>query len=103
MAKTLKLTESELRNIIVESVKKIIAESCLYVGEKNFQSIISAADNLLTELDYVNDEEYDGVGDCDGAPLEPQVYMWAERVKREAEEWLSYTSGNTPINGGEDW
>ena len=103
MAKTIKLTESELKSMIAESVKKILKESCLYGGEKELQTIIQAAQRLQEQFEYVNDDEYDGVGDCDGAPLEPEVYKWATRVMQEAEEWLSYTSGNVSINGGEDW
>lgn len=100
---TVRLTESELKSLIAESVKNIIKESTLYGGEEELQSIINAARSIQERFDYVNDDDYDGVGDYDGAPLEPQVYMWAERVMHEAEEWLSYTSGNTSINGGEDW
>lgn len=100
---TVKLNESTLRKIVAESVKKVLKESCWYGDEKPFQTIISAANEIVDKFDYTQDDNYDDIGDCDGPDITPQIYKWAKNVAEGAEYWIRYNSRYTPINGGEDW
>lgn len=98
-----KINENTLRQIVAESVKKVLKESCWYGDEKPFQTIISAANEIVDKFDYTQDDNYDDIGDCDGPDITPQIYKWAKNVAEGAEYWLRYNSRYTPINGGEDW
>ena len=98
-----KINENTLRQIVAESVKKVLKESCWYGDEKPFQTIISAANEIVDKFDYTQDDNYDDIGDCDGPDITPQIYKWAKNVAEGAEYWLIYNSRYTPINGGEDW
>ncbi len=99
----IKLNENILRQIVAESVKKVLKESCWYGDEKPFQTIISAANEIVDKFDYTQDDNYDEIGDCDGPDIVPQIYRWAKNVAETAEYWLRYNSRYVPINGGEDW
>jgi hypothetical protein len=103
MKNTVRITESQLKQMISESVKKVLKESCLYCDPQPFQEIYAAAEKICGEYEYVNNEDWEPSDDCDGRDLSYDVYSWAERIKREAEYWIQRNSSNTPINGGEDW
>ena len=100
---TIKLNENQLRQIVAESVKRVLNENCWYGDVKPFQTIISAANEIMNKFGYTQDEDYDDIGDCDGPDIALQIYDWAKTVVDDAEDWLRYNSSHTPINGGEDW
>ena len=99
----IKLNEQQLKKMIAESVKKVLKESCWYGDEKPFQTILSAANEIIDKFAYTQENDYDDIGDCDGPDITPQIYKWAEDVAYNAEKWLRYNSRYTSINGGEDW
>ena len=101
--KTIRLTESDLKKIVTESVKRALKESTLYCDTKPFEDIIKATNTILEKFEYVNDEDWEPSDDCDGRDLTPEVYNWAKKVREDAEDWLRQTSAYSPINGGEDW
>ena len=100
---TIRLNENTLKQIVAESVKRVLNESCWYGDVKPFQTIISAANEIMDKFGHTQDDNYDGIGDCDGSDIAPQIYEWAKNVAEDAEDWLRYNSSHTSINGGEDW
>lgn len=101
--KLIKLTESDLHNIINNSVRKILKESVWYGDTQPFMDIIAAASKIRERLEYVTDDDYEPYDDCDGRDLNPELYEWAKKVESEAEDWITCNSSYSPINGGEDW
>lgn len=99
----IRINEQQLKKIVAESVKKVLKESCWYGDEKPFNTIIKAANEIMNKFDYTQDDNYDGMGDCDGPDITPEIYKWAKDVAYNAEYWLRYNSKYTSINGGEDW
>ena len=99
MKKVVRLTESDLHKLIKESVKKVMNESTWYGDTKPFETIYNAANQIVEQLDYVNDD-YEESGDDYSYG---RMYNWAVRVRDDAEYYIRENSSNTPINGGEDW
>ena len=97
------ITESQLRNIVAESVKKVLKESTLYCDTQPFKDIYRAATQIMEKFEYTQKDEYEPWDDCDGRDLSPEVYQWAKKIADEAEDWLQYNSTNQSINGGENW
>jgi hypothetical protein len=96
----IRLTESDLHNIIKKSVKNVLNESCWYGDTKPFETIYNAANQILSNLEYVNNEDYEECGDDYSYG---RMYEWAKKVRDDAEYYIQENSFNTPINGGEDW
>ena len=100
--KTVKLTESKLRNIIAESIKRVLKEGVWYGDIKPFETIIYACNEILNKFEYVNNDDYEDWSD-DGYDLAPYMCKWAERVKDEAERYIGSNSQNAPIGANEGW
>ena len=96
-------SSGRLNNVVAEGVKKALNETCWYGDKKPFQTILSAANEIMDKFEHTQADDYDDMGDCDGPDITPNIYKWAERVADDAEYWLRYHSSNTSINGGEDW
>lgn len=95
-----KITESQLRKIVSESVTQIIKENVLYCDVKPFQDIYHAAKQIMDKFSYIMDDNYEPSGD---EYLVLQAYQWAKRVCEEADEWIQYNADNASVNGGENW
>jgi hypothetical protein len=96
----IKLTESKLKQIVAESVKKVLKEDVWYGDTKPFETIYNAADQIVQELKYVNDDNYEEAGDDYSYG---RMYEWALKVRDDADYYISNHSSNASINGGEDW
>lgn len=96
----IRITENELKQIVAESVKKILKEDTWYGDTKPFEIIYNAADQIVQKLNYVNDNDYDEAGDDYSYR---RMYDWAVKVRDDAEYFIRENSSNTSINGGEDW
>lgn len=101
--KTIYLSNETLKNMIQESVKRVLKESCWYGDTKPFEQIIDAAHQIMSNFDHVSADDYEPWDDCDGPDLDPEIYEWANKVAEDAEYYLHNNSSYTPINGGEDW
>lgn len=100
MSKKVRLTESDLHNIIRESVKKILREgSCWYGDEKPVENIIRMAEQIMSNNEHVNDDNYESMDD-DGGDIHWDLYQWAKKVRDEAERWLAMNSSNVSIGDG---
>lgn len=101
MKKKIRLTESELHNIIKESVNKVLTESCWHGDTKPFETIYQMADKIVNSLEArVANENYE---EWDDDFSYSRMYEWAKRVRDDAEEYMRYNSQFTSINGGENW
>lgn len=101
MKNKIRLTESDLRRIVKESVNRILNEEYVWWGDtKPLETIMMAASQITRkfENDYSEDYEFD---DDERAKLD--LYRWAKQVEDKAEEFIRYNADNVPINGGEDW
>lgn len=99
MKKRIKLTESDLRRIVNNSVKKVLKES----RNDEFDRIRMAASEIMESTRYTQEEDYEPWDDCDGPDLTYDLYKWAEKVINEAEMW-QHKYGPVPLNAGlEDW
>ena len=101
MKNRVKLNEAQLRQIVAESVKKVLNESTLYGDTKPFEEIYRAANQIMDRFQYTQEDDYVDMSD-DGAALDYQVYQWAKKVSEDAEYYISCNSSNQSINGGED-
>lgn len=102
LKKRFKMTESQLRNIVAESVKKVLKESTLYGDTKPFEEIYRAANQIMDRFQYTQDDGYESMDD-DGGDVCGGVWQWAKKVAEDAEYYLQCNSSYQPINGGEDW
>ena len=101
--KTIYLSNETLTNMIQESVRRVLRESCWYGDTKPFEQILTAANQIMDDFHYVTADDYEPWDDCDGPDMAPQIYEWAKNVARDAEYYLHDNSSYAPINGGEDW
>lgn len=100
MKKIVRLNESELKNIINESIKKILNEEYCWWGDtKPLEEIYKLASQIVDKYSpYFDNNE----GDEDDRAIF-DLYNWAGKVAKEAEEFIRYNADNLPINGGENW
>ena len=96
----IRITENELKQIVAESVKRVLKEGTWYGDAKPFQIIYNAADQIVQKLEYVNDDTYEEVGDDYSYG---RMYDWAVKVRDDAEYYIRNHSSNASINGGENW
>ena len=96
----IRITENELKQIVAESVKRVLKEGAWYGDTKPFQIIYNAADQIVQKLEYVNDDTYEEVGDDYSYG---RMYDWAVKVRDDAEYYIRNHSSNVSINDGENW
>lgn len=99
MAK-IQINENELKQIIAESIEKILNEGTWYGDIKPFEIIYNAANQIIHNLEYINNDNYEEVGDDYSYD---SMYNWAIKVRDDAEYYIRNNSSNTSINGGEEW
>ena len=99
MAKLIKINESQLKNIISESIQQVLKEEsyCWWGDTKPLEKIRSFANEIANKYTF-NDDDWD---ESDRAAFD--LMKWAERVAYEAERFIHCNATNMPINGGEDW
>lgn len=92
-----RISESEIRRIVKESVKSILKEDYCWWGDtKPIETIMQACAEIVYGKKETDFEDID-----DRASYE--LYQWANKTYEEAEKWLQCNSYNTPINGGGNW
>lgn len=98
----IRINESQLKQMISESVKKVLKEACWYGDTKPFEIIRNAAEQIMSNFQYTQEDDYEPFND---SPYDHEgwIYKWAERIYLDAEEYIGMNSSNSPINGGEDW
>ena len=77
---TIRLTESELKNIITESVKNILKEGNIAPNPERRESILNKMSSVLTLLDEIQElcsQTFDGTMRIP-QPLEWEIYDWAK-------------------------
>ena len=95
-----RLTESQLRGMITESVKKVLKESCWYGDTKPFEVIRNAAEEIMDKFQYTQEDDYEPYDEYD---FHWSIYEWAKKISNDAEGYIHCNSSNTSINGGENW
>lgn len=95
-----RLTESQLRGMITESVKKVLKESYWYGDTKPFEVIRNAAEELMDKFQYTQEDDYES---DDAYDFGWDIYEWAKKTYYNAEEYIGCNSSYAPINGGENW
>ena len=87
----IRLTENELKQIVNESVKKILEEStCWYGDTKPFEIIYQMADKIATSLESKFTPEY-----YEGWPDDfsyEDMCEWAKKVRDDAGEYINCNS-----------
>ena len=96
----IRITENELKQIVTESIEKILNEGTWYGDIKPFEKIYNAANQIIHNLEYINNDNYEEVGDDYSYD---SMYNWAIKVRDDAEYYIRNNSSNTSINGGEEW
>lgn len=96
MKRKIRLTESKLKNIISESLKRILSESVWYGNTEPFETIIKACQQIKDSFNYVNDDDYEDMSD-DNSGIEYGIYKWADRIENEANSFIESEAHNIPI------
>lgn len=98
----IKINESQLKQMISESVKMVLKEACWYGDTKPFEMIRSAAEQIMNNFQYTQEDNYESFNDG-SYDYDSDIYNWAKKVYYNAEEYISMNSSNSSINCGEDW
>lgn len=97
--KTVRLTESKLKSIVAESVKRVLSEAVWYGDIKPFETIVYACQQIKEKFSHVNEPNYEDMSD-DSSNMEYRIYDWADRTENDAMDYINHNSQNTPIGGG---
>lgn len=99
--KIIRLTESDLHNLVKESVQRILKEEYVWWGDtKPVETIMRAASEIRRNFEELYQEDYEFEPE-DRAKLD--LYNWAKKIENEAEDFIRYNAHNAPINGGADF
>jgi hypothetical protein len=64
----------------------------IYGSIKPYEKILEAANEILEQYNYTQEDDYEPWDDCDGRDLAPHLYKWAEKLHDDAEYYLRLNS-----------
>ena len=89
---TIRLNESQLKDMIKESVQNVLMESYVWYGDVTpLETIMTACSEIRNRM---QDRDFDGYEDA----ASYELLEWANKVSEQAENFIMHNSDNVSIN-----